>query len=159
MPGTVIEVDVCVCFSNNCNGKDSSDGGISLMGMINGAESSNGEMKSNDQGMEKKDESAGEGISLIGIVNQTESSDGKRESSDGERELNDWEINLGIKNTAGESSGQGIGKREESSDGENESKWGISLSIDNTSGESSDGTSMAKVSISILLLMIPFTLF
>merc|ERR1719483_1213643 len=102
--------------------------------------------------MEKKEESAGEGISLIGIVNRTE-------SSNGERELNDWEINLGIKSTAGESSGQGIGKREESSDGENESKWGISLSIDNTSGESSDGTSMAKVSISILLLMIPFTLF
>ena len=26
MPGTVMEVDVCVCFSNNCNGKQSSIG-------------------------------------------------------------------------------------------------------------------------------------
>ena len=65
-----------------------------------------------------------------------------------------------IKNTAGESSNQGIEKRGESSEGENERKpgWGISLSVDNTSGKSSDGTSlMAKVSIS--LLGIPLTLF
>ena len=26
MPGTAMEVDVCVCFSNNCNGKESSIG-------------------------------------------------------------------------------------------------------------------------------------
>ena len=26
MPGTAMEVDVCVCFSNNCNGKKSSIG-------------------------------------------------------------------------------------------------------------------------------------
>ena len=26
MPGTVMEVDVCVCFSNNCNEKESSAG-------------------------------------------------------------------------------------------------------------------------------------
>ena len=121
-------------------------------------ESSNGEIESNDQGMEKKEELAGKGISLNGIVNQTK-------SSDGERELNDWGINLSIKNTDGESSDQELGKRGESSDGKNEIEskpkgWGISLSIDNTSGESSDGTSlMAKVSISILLLTIPFTLF
>ena len=65
-----------------------------------------------------------------------------------------------IKNTAGESSNQGIEKRGESSEGENERKpgWGISLSVDNTSGKSSDGTSlMAKVSIS--LLAIPLMLF
>ena len=65
-----------------------------------------------------------------------------------------------IKNTAGESSNQGIEKRGESSEGENERKpgWGISLSVDNTSGKSSDGTSlMARVSIS--LLGIPLTLF
>ena len=65
-----------------------------------------------------------------------------------------------IKNTAGESSNQGIEKRGESSEGENERKpgWGISLSVDNTSGKSSDGTSlMDKVSIS--LLGIPLTLF
>ena len=65
-----------------------------------------------------------------------------------------------IKNTAGESSNQGIEKRGESSEGENERKpgWGISLSVDNTREESSDGTSlMAKVSIS--LLGIPLTLF
>ena len=65
-----------------------------------------------------------------------------------------------IKNTAGESSNQGIEKRGESSEGENERKpgWGISLSVDNTSGKSSDGTSlMAKVSIS--LLGIPLKLF
>ena len=118
-------------------------------------ESSNGEIESNDQGMEKKEELAGKGISLNGIVNQTK-------SSGGEKELNDWGINLSIKNTDGD---QEIGKRGESSDGKNEIEskpkgWGISLSIDNTSGESSDGTSlMAKVSISILLLTIPFTLF
>ena len=67
-----------------------------------------------------------------------------------------------IKNTAGESSNQGIEKRGESSEGENERKpgWGISLSVDNTSGKSSDGRSlMAKVSISILLLAIPLMLF
>ena len=117
MPGTYMEVDVCVCFSNNCNGKESSVG-----------------------------------ISLNEIINQTK-------SSNGEKELNDWGINLSIKNTDGES---GIGKK--SSDGKNEIEskpkgWGISLSIDNTSGESSDGTLMAKVSISILLLTIPLTLF
>ena len=111
-----------------------------------------GKVYSNDQGMEKKEELAGKGISLNGIVNQTK-------SSDGEKELNDWGINLSIKNTDGES---GIGKK--SSDGKNEIEskpkgWGISLSIDNTSGESSDGTLMAKVSISILLLTIPLTLF
>ena len=71
----------------------------------------------------------------------------KKESS--ERELNDWGINLAIKNTAGESSDQGIGKRGKWSDGENEIErklkgWGISLSIDKTIGESSDGTSLHK---------------
>ena len=58
----------------------------------------------------------------------------KKKSS--ERESNDWGINLAIKNTAGESSDQGIGKRGESSDGKNdiESKpkgCRISLSIHN----------------------------
>ena len=123
-------------------------------------ESSNGEIDSNDQGMEKKVELASKGISLNGIVNQTK-------SSDGEKELNDWGINLSFKNTDGESSDQGRGEssdqgRGESSDGENENKpkgWEISVSIDNKSGESSDGTSMAKVSISILLLIIPLPLF
>ena len=115
-------------------------------------ESSNREIESNDQGMEKKEDLAGKGISLNEIINQTK-------SSNGEKELNDWGINLSIKNTDGES---GIGKK--SSDGKNEIEskpngWGISLSIDNTSGESSDGTLMAKVSISILLLTIPLTLF
>ena len=111
-----------------------------------------GKVYSNDQGMEKKEELASKGISLNGIVNQTK-------SSDGEKELNDWGINLSFKNTDGESSDQGRG---ESSDGENENKpkgWEISVSIDNKSGESSDGTSMAKVSISILLLIIPLPLF
>ena len=112
-------------------------------------ESNNGEIELKYQGMEKKEELASKGISQNGIINQTE-------SSDGEKELNDWGINLSIKKTDGES---GIGKK---SGGENESKpgWEIGLSVDNTSGKSSDGTSLlAKVSISILLLAIPLTLF
>ena len=36
MPGTDVKVDVCVCFSNNCNGK-----------IVNETESSSGEMKLN----------------------------------------------------------------------------------------------------------------
>ena len=44
MPGTDTEIDVCICFSNNCNGRKSSD-----LGMNDERESNEGEISSISQ--------------------------------------------------------------------------------------------------------------